>query len=284
MLELVDRPHQPGVAFLDEIQKRKPAVPVAFGDRDDQPQIAGGEFAFGRVIPLLEVIERAQPTGQRATALPRGKQQPAVLPLEQIPIEAGTGRLSELSTEILDAPADLTQLLQKRRETLDPQVHLLDQPDSLVALPHEPPPGGPPLLQRHTPRHGDAKEPRLFLFDEPERGKVRSQPLEKAGLFLRVGHRNLDGAIKADSASLHPLQQVHGTREDEVVGQHGVTKLPPPEFNLLGAGNLGGTGEQRVAAHLEQVEPNGVVDAGSRLPWPRGHRRPANGGFQHGRP
>ena len=40
-LELVDRPHQAGIAFLDEVQEAEAPVAVTLGDRDDEPQVAG---------------------------------------------------------------------------------------------------------------------------------------------------------------------------------------------------------------------------------------------------
>jgi hypothetical protein len=37
VVKLLDRPHQPDVAFLDQIQERNPAAGVFFGYRDDEP-------------------------------------------------------------------------------------------------------------------------------------------------------------------------------------------------------------------------------------------------------
>ncbi len=50
MLEFVDRSHQAGVAFLDQVQERQAAVAILFGDRNDQPQVAGRQDAFGGVV------------------------------------------------------------------------------------------------------------------------------------------------------------------------------------------------------------------------------------------
>ena len=41
MLELVDRSHQAGVAFLDQVQEAESPIAVLLGDRDDQSQVAG---------------------------------------------------------------------------------------------------------------------------------------------------------------------------------------------------------------------------------------------------
>ena len=49
---LVHRPHQPGVAFLDEIEEREAAIAVLLGDRDHQSEVAAGEFPLGLFVFL----------------------------------------------------------------------------------------------------------------------------------------------------------------------------------------------------------------------------------------
>ena len=46
VLVLVDRPHQAGVAFLDQVEEAQAAVAVLLGDRDHEPQVAAGKFAL----------------------------------------------------------------------------------------------------------------------------------------------------------------------------------------------------------------------------------------------
>ena len=50
---LVHRPHQAGVAFLDDVEEGQAAVAVLLGDGDDQAQVAAGELALG-VFVLVE--------------------------------------------------------------------------------------------------------------------------------------------------------------------------------------------------------------------------------------
>ena len=50
IFELIDRPHQAGVAFLNQIQERQAAVAVLLGDRHDQPQVAFRQPALGLLI------------------------------------------------------------------------------------------------------------------------------------------------------------------------------------------------------------------------------------------
>ena len=50
ILVLVHRPHQAGVAFLDQVQEAQAAVAVLLGDRDHQPQVAAGQVALGLLV------------------------------------------------------------------------------------------------------------------------------------------------------------------------------------------------------------------------------------------
>ena len=54
MLELVDGPHQAGVAFLNQVEEAQAAVAIPLGDRHDQPQVAGREDALGGVVVVLQ--------------------------------------------------------------------------------------------------------------------------------------------------------------------------------------------------------------------------------------
>ena len=55
VFELIDGPHQAGVAFLDQVEEGQAAVAIFLGDRDDQPQVAGREDALGGVVVALQV-------------------------------------------------------------------------------------------------------------------------------------------------------------------------------------------------------------------------------------
>jgi hypothetical protein len=57
VLELVDRPHQAGVAFLDQVQEAQAAVAILLGDRDDQPQVAFGQFPLGLLVLGIDHLE-----------------------------------------------------------------------------------------------------------------------------------------------------------------------------------------------------------------------------------
>ena len=53
IFELVDRPHQAGVPFLDQVQEAQAAVAILLGDRHDQPQVAAGKLP----LDLFVIVE-----------------------------------------------------------------------------------------------------------------------------------------------------------------------------------------------------------------------------------
>ena len=52
VVELVDRPHQPEVALLDQVEQLHAAAGVTLGDRHDQAQVGLGELALGALAAL----------------------------------------------------------------------------------------------------------------------------------------------------------------------------------------------------------------------------------------
>ena len=67
VFELVDRPHQAGVAFLDQVEEAQAAVAVSLGDRDDQPQVGGREHALG-VVVLVRGVRSVRATRRASVA------------------------------------------------------------------------------------------------------------------------------------------------------------------------------------------------------------------------
>ncbi len=68
VLVLVDRPHQAGVALLDQVQEAQAAVAVLLGDRDHQPQVAAGElpldlFVLAELLPHVGSQRRRRLAG-----------------------------------------------------------------------------------------------------------------------------------------------------------------------------------------------------------------------------
>ena len=67
VLVFVDGPHQAGVALLDQVQERQPAVAVLLGDRDDQPQVAAGQVPH-RLLVGAEAVLRISRTSSWAAS------------------------------------------------------------------------------------------------------------------------------------------------------------------------------------------------------------------------
>ena len=74
-LKLVHGPHQPQIAFLNQVEERHPAVPIAQGNMNDQPEIGLHHQRFGLVQRVLGprpgMIGRVQ-GGVLGIALPGG--------------------------------------------------------------------------------------------------------------------------------------------------------------------------------------------------------------------
>jgi hypothetical protein len=83
VVELLDRPDQAEVAFLDEIEQRHAGCPVVPGDRHDQPQVALDESTLGVLV--------AGVLAPRELALLLSRQQPAVADLPHVELQRVTG-------------------------------------------------------------------------------------------------------------------------------------------------------------------------------------------------
>ena len=79
ILELVDRPHQAGVALLDQVQEAQAAVAVLLGDRDHQPQVAFRQAALGLLVLGVDLLEVGHPVPQAGGRFLRGAQDVAEL-------------------------------------------------------------------------------------------------------------------------------------------------------------------------------------------------------------
>ena len=60
VIELVDGLHQADVAFLDQVQERQPAIGVALGDGDHQPEVGLDQLLLRRLGFLLAALDDLQ--------------------------------------------------------------------------------------------------------------------------------------------------------------------------------------------------------------------------------
>ena len=79
IFELVDRPHQAGVPFLDQIQEAQAAVAILLGDRHDQPQVAFRQAALGLLILGVDRLQVADAVAQAGGRFLGGAQDAAEL-------------------------------------------------------------------------------------------------------------------------------------------------------------------------------------------------------------
>ena len=118
VFELVDRPHQARVAFLNQVQKAQAAVAVPLGDRDHQPQVGGREHALRLVVPLALFDRAGDEAGQRGRRFQRDPHQVAQLlhQLLVLPLADQFLRLRQLLLDRDHPLADLVKLLHDRHQ------------------------------------------------------------------------------------------------------------------------------------------------------------------------
>ena len=149
ILELVDRPHQAGVALLDQVEEAQAAVAVLLGDRDHQPQVAFRKTALrlpgsGRKSSLSTLTRFRRLVGDSCVARRMLRNS----------VSHGSrccGRplframVVDAALELVHPAAELLQRLDHRLDPLRPQAELLDQADRPAAAAAQTAPGGPPL-------------------------------------------------------------------------------------------------------------------------------------------
>src|SRR5258705_208573 len=79
IFELVDGPHQTGVAFLNQVQERQPAVAVLLCDRHDQTQVAFRQPALGPLIFAIDLLQVLDAISQARWRLLKCPQNIAIL-------------------------------------------------------------------------------------------------------------------------------------------------------------------------------------------------------------
>ena len=147
VLELVDRPHQARVALLDQVEEAQAAVAVAFGDGDDQPQVAGGEAAAWRAsYSAGQAVDSGDAAAERGGAFQRDPHQVAELLAQARAAAARAFRpardLGQICrVQVVHLLGDLLELLQDRLQPLRPQAEFLDQPHGPAAAGDQPLPG-----------------------------------------------------------------------------------------------------------------------------------------------
>ncbi len=136
ILVFVHRPHQAGVAFLDEIEEGQAAVAVFLGDRHHQPQVAARQGPLGVLVFGEALADGLDALAERGRVLERHHLEIAQLLAEVGPVLAAAALRVEdgdLPFEVVHPLRDLIQLLHERLDLLRADRQLLDQDDRLAA-------------------------------------------------------------------------------------------------------------------------------------------------------
>ena len=263
VLELVDRPHQAGVAFLDQVQEAQAAIAVTLGDRDDEPQVGGRENAFGLVV-FVAFFERASSeVGQRCRRLERDPHQVAEF-LHQLGVELVAGEplwFGQLLFDRAHALADFVQLLHHRHELAKPKVELFDEPHDLAAAGDEATPGRVLFARRAAAIDRDAViglvEPHQVL----DRGQVWGEAFESALLSpaVLVTEISIVRSSRSSPARTFSSSSMAPCRTKSLLKQE-LAELEASLLDPAGRRDFVGTREHRDLAHLHEVHADGVVD------------------------
>ena len=162
IFELVHRPHQPGVAFLDQVQEAQAAVAVLLGDGNDQPQVPFRKAAFGLLVLCVDLLEGTPPACGGCWAIPgwlagcfdtrRSRARAACAR----PAAGALGMvLAHSFAQLVNPAAELLERLDHRLDPLGAQAELLQQPDRPATSPAQPSPRRPPQGRRTRLAGGD---------------------------------------------------------------------------------------------------------------------------------
>ncbi len=172
-VELVDRPHQPRVSLLDQVEEADAAVAIPLGDGDDEPEVSLGELLPVGVVDLLEGGDAGQAAVKRPPRLVGGLHQAPQFPAESgLPLRVlwcglwcsrpdctrrrdacttnAAPQVGQLAPYGVHSPGNVLEPLQDQVEILPADRRLLDQADRLRPANKEPPTGFPPVAGRST--------------------------------------------------------------------------------------------------------------------------------------
>src|SRR5690606_20011916 len=148
VFELVDRPHQAGVSFLNEVEERKAAVAVLLGDGDHQTEVTLGEAPLRLLIVGVDLAEVAYPAAEAGGGFLQRAEDVAILDEERLAVGEALALLLhdfELLLQVIDPLAELGELVDHRLDPLGPQAEFLDKDHGPTATAAESLPGGTAL-------------------------------------------------------------------------------------------------------------------------------------------
>src|SRR5262245_18944185 len=274
VLVLLDGLHQAGVALLDEVQEREPAVAVLLGDRDHQAQVAARELALGFLV-LLEVhLDLVQAPLEALGGLERHELELGEA-LAQLACGVAVG-LRALEREQL--ALDRAHLAEVLLEHLDVGPHLLDLQVALLGQDHELAAEDLDLLEllgALLARRLGVEQRRVLGADLPEQapdrldvdGQAQGQELLAERLDdlrvvvgLGVGI-DLERSVEGQLAAQHLLERLERGRHAQPRAHGLLAEALARDLDRLRQEDLLVACEQRDLAHLREVHAHRVVDA-----------------------
>ena len=267
VLVLVDRPHQAGVAFLNQVEEAQAAVAVLLGDAHDQPQVAAGQFALGLLVLAEAELHDRDALTQARRLFERDQHQ-----VEQFLFEArlllllGPDPLQRRGARVqaVHAVGDLLQLLHQRLDFLRADRQLLDQRHRLAAAGLEPLANFLALGLVGAGVGPVVDEPvevvNVVLHQRLQRPQVVRHPLEDFVLLQILRLRHLDGAVERQVPGVDALQGLEDVPQGVVALQHLAAEAAAGDFDLLGQRDFLLAGQERDFAHLGEVHADRVVD------------------------
>src|SRR5262245_43711705 len=208
IFELVDRPHQPGVAFLNQVEERQAAVAVLLRDRDDQPQVALRQLALGLLILGIDDLEHHHAVLEAMGRLLRGQQNVAVLADPRLALGnwAFVALVGvDLGPQFFHAAAKILERADHLLDPLRPQAELFHQSYAPPPATREPGPGGLALGLRLLLAESDQVVPTVALQQDFECPQVVRQAAENLVLLQPVGDADLHRAVERQFAIVHAL-------------------------------------------------------------------------------
>ena len=262
ILELVDRPHEPRVALLDQVEEGQSTVAILLRDRDNEPKVALGEPPFGLLILGEDQSDLVHPPLEAAGRLLAGLEDATILVDKLLAssrkLFAPLARI-DLALDLLEPVDEAVERRDHRLDPLRPQAQFLDQPDNPFPSQSEPHPGQPPLHHPPLLRERDPVVGSVLGDQHLERPQVVRQPPQDLVLLQPVGYGHLDGAVEGELSAMNAAEHAECLLSDILTLEQLRPELGPRRLDLPGEEDLLGPGEQRDLAHLREIHPDRIV-------------------------
>ena len=262
---LVHRPHQAGVAFLDDVQEREAAVAVFLGDGDDQAQVAAGQLPLGVLVLVVNLSDGHDAAVQVLGIFQHQVFQAAELFLADFQVFAGVFDFLQFFDALLQLDhlgADGRELLHQRRDLAGAQGQLFQQLDARGGGG-----GGWPGAALPAPSWSWTCEGR------PSPSRLRASICRTDSRFIGMRWPMVPLSAMPSSVLIFIVRSKGRSPSSTccristadckavIALQHLGAENLAGDFDLLGQGDFLLAGEQGDLAHLRQVHPHRIVDA-----------------------